>query len=516
VVVSVVADNSHFRRSRYDHYHEGVKRPPGILPVLPVDRTSASPLYRQLYEGYRDAILERRLRPGQRLPSTRSLASELGISRIPVLSAFEQLLAEGYFESRVGAGTFVATSLPDEPEAPASRAAGRETAAGRGRRLVSREPAVLLRKLPEPWLGGSGAFRMSEVAVERFPFQVWSSLMSRHSRNPSRSLLKYGDPLGFRPFRESMATYLRTTRGVRCEADQILVVSGSQQAFHIAARVLLDPGSQVWVEEPGYGGAQDVLRLAGAHVVPVPVDDEGLDVATGIARCPRPRAVYVTPSHQYPLGMTMSASRRLKLLDWAHGSGAWILEDDYDSEYRYESLPIPALSGLDRDSRVVYIGTFSKVLFPALRVGYLVVPADLVRRFAAVREAMDIFPPTLYQAVLADFIDQGHFARHLRRMRQLYRERRSVLVEALRNELGPSTPVLGDRAGVHLTVGLPKTSRDLEIALRAAQHGLWVMPLSSCHLGKAPRQGLVLGYGGTRTEEIPNAVRRLAQLYGCI
>ena len=254
--------------------------------------------------------------------------------------------------------------------------------------------------------------------------------------------MKYGDPLGFRPFRESLATYLRTTRGVRCEADQILVVSGSQQAFQIAARVLLDTGSQVWVEEPGYGGARDVLRLAGAHLVPVPVDDEGLDVATGIARCPRPRAVYVTPSHQYPLGMTMSAARRLKLLDWAHGSGAWILEDDYDSEYRYESLPIAALQGLDRDSRVVYIGTFSKVLFPALRVGYLVVPADLVRRFAAVREATDIFPPTLNQAVLADFIDQGHFARHLRRMRQLYRERRSVLVQALREELGASTPVL--------------------------------------------------------------------------
>jgi GntR family transcriptional regulator / MocR family aminotransferase len=487
-----------------------VKRPPqGILPVIPVDRASGSPLYRQLYQGYREAILERRLRPGQRLPSTRSLARELGISRIPVLGAFEQLVAEGFVESRVGAGTFVAGSLPDEQEAPAGRTPGRPAAARRGRRVVSGGPDVLLRRPPEPWFAGSGAFRMSEVAFERFPFQVWSSLMSRHSRNPNRRLLKYGEASGFPPFRESLAAYLRTTRGVRCEADQVLVVSGSQQAFQLAARVLLDPGSRVWVEEPGYGGARDVLRLAGAQLVAVPVDDEGLDVAAGIARCPRPRAVYVTPSHQYPLGMTMSAARRLKLLDWANRSGAWILEDDYDSEYRYESQPIAALQGLDRDSRVVYIGTFSKVLFPALRVGYLVVPADLVRRFAAVREAMDIFPPTLGQAVLADFIDQGHFARHLRRMRHLYRERRSVLVEALRKELGASTPVLGDRAGVHLTVGLPRGARDVEIAHRAARHGLWVMPLSSAYLGRAPRQGLVLGYGGTRTQDIPEAVRRL-------
>jgi GntR family transcriptional regulator / MocR family aminotransferase len=488
-----------------------MKGPPqGILPVIPADRASGSPLYRQLYQGYREAILERRLRPGQRLPSTRSLARELGISRIPVLGAFEQLVAEGFVESRVGAGTFVAGSLPDEQKAPAGGGPPRRLAtARRGRRVASGGPEVLLRRPPEPWFAGSGAFRMSEVAFERFPFQVWSSLMGRHSRNPSRSLLKYGEAFGFRPFRESLAAYLRTTRGVRCEAQQILVVSGSQQAFQLAARVLLDTGSRVWVEEPGYGGARDILRLAGALLVPVPVDDEGLDVAAGIARCPRPRAVYVTPSHQYPLGMTMSAARRLRLLDWAHTSGSWILEDDYDSEYRYESQPIAALQGLDRDSRVVYIGTFSKVLFPALRVGYMVVPPDLVRRFAAVREAMDIFPPTLCQAVLADFIDQGHFARHLRRMRQLYRERRSVLVEALRKELGASTPVLGDRAGVHLTIGLPRSGRDVEIARRAARHGLWVMPLSSCYLGRAPRQGLVLGYGGTRTEEIPDAVRRL-------
>jgi GntR family transcriptional regulator/MocR family aminotransferase len=482
---------------------------PGILPVIAVDRTAAKPLHRQIYEGYREAIIERRLRGGQRLPSTRSLAAELQISRIPVLNAFEQLLAEGYFESRVGAGTFVASSLPDElsmadPGGIASMGAARP-----GRRVVSRGPAALLQREPEPWLQGWGAFRVSQPAVNHFPFEVWSSLTARHSRNPSRSMLLYGDPMGYRPFREAVAEYLRTSRAVRCEADQIMVTSGSQQGLEISVRVLLDPGSEVWVEEPGYSGARDVLTMAGARLVPVPVDDQGLDVAAGIARCPQARAAHVTPSHQYPLGATMSASRRLQLLDWAQRSGAWILEDDYDSEYRYESQPVAALQGLDRDSRVIYIGTFSKVLFPALRLGYVVIPADLVARFAAVRDAMDIFPPSLYQAVLADFIAEGHFGRHIRRTRQLYRERRSTLVGALRDELGGKLPALGSEAGMHLVAALPAGSPDQRISAQAARQGLWAMPLSACYLGEPVRSGLVLGYGGTEVAEIPHAVRRL-------
>jgi len=482
------------------------KAPVGILPVIAVDKTSARPLYRQLYEGYREAIVEHRLRAGQRLPSTRSLAAELGISRISVLSAFEQLLAEGYFESHVGAGTFVARSLPDEGVRVGG--ADRRTKARAGRRVLSRAPPLGLKR-PEPWLEGSGPFRTSETDIDHFPFHVWSSLVARHCRNPVRSLLRYGGPMGWGPFREAIAAYLRTARAVRCEADQVMVVSGSQQALQVSARVLLDPGSPVWVEEPGYGGAREALAMSGARLVPVPVDDEGLDVAAGMARCPKARAAHVTPSHQYPLGMTLSASRRLKLLDWALVSGAWIIEDDYDSEYRYESLPIAALQGLDRDSRVVYIGTFSKVLFPALRVGYMVIPRDLVPRFAAVRETMDIFPPTLFQAALTDFINEGHFARHLRRTRQLYRERRSVLVDAIRSELGARVQVMGDQAGMHLVAALSHKSRDREIAIRAAREGLWVMPLSSCYLGEPSRRGLVLGYGGTDAAEISAAVRRL-------
>ena len=347
----------------------------GIVPLLALDRAAAKPLYRQLYEGFREAILAGRLEAGQRLPSTRGLAAELQISRLPVLTAFEQLLAEGYFESRAGDGTFVARSLADPRRGSGRRAAGRTPArmeiAARapGRRRQSGVAARTSGTVVQGW----GPFRVSQIAVDHFPLQVWSSLVARHGRNPRPSQMLYGDPMGDLRFRETLAAYLRTSRGVHCEAGQILVTSGSQHALTIASRVLLDPGDEVWVEEPGYPGARDALAIAGARLVPVPVDGEGLDVAAGVAVSPQARAAYVTPSHQYPLGATLTASRRLQLLDWAQRSGAWILEDDYDSEYRYESQPIAALQGLDRDARVIYIGTFSKVLFPALRVGYLVV-----------------------------------------------------------------------------------------------------------------------------------------------
>jgi GntR family transcriptional regulator/MocR family aminotransferase len=478
-----------------------------IVPLLALDRAAAKPLYRQLYEGFREAILAGRLGAGQRLPSTRSLAGELQISRLPVLTAFEQLLAEGYFESRTGAGTFVARALAEPRPAPG----GRNPPALPGPRTAGANPGLPLGR-QEPWLGGLGAFRVSQMAVDQFPLQVWAGLVARHGRNPRASQMLYGDPMGDRRFRETLAAYLRTSRGVRCEAGQILVTSGSQHALALAARVLLDPGDEVWMEEPGYQGARDALATAGARLVPVPVDAEGLDVAAGAALSPRARAVYVTPSHQYPLGATLTASRRLQLLDWARRSGAWILEDDYDSEYRYESPPVAALQGLDRDARVIYIGTFSKVLFPALRVGYLVVPADLVERFAAMRAAVDDFPSTLYQAVLADFLAEGHFARHLRRMRRLYRERRGALVEALRSELGEAVQVLGEGAGMHLAAVLGEGSQDRRLAERAAREGLWAMPLSACYLGEPSRAGLVLGYGGTGVPEILDGVRRLARL----
>lgn len=490
--------------------------PRGVVPVVAVDPESATPLYRQIYEGYREWVVDGRLRPGERLPSTRRLAEELGVSRLTVSNAFDQLLAEGYCETRAGAGTFVAASLPEDLVVP-GEGAGRAPSPVSGPRRVAGGAVAELVRTPFA-RGGSGAFSVGAMAAERFPFQVWSSLVCRQARRLGPDEVRYGPVTGLASLQSAIAGYLRTARGVRCEPEQVMVASGSQQALDLAVRVLLDPGSPVWVEEPGYWGAWDVLKVAGARLVPVPVDAEGLDVAAGIARAPEAGAVFVTPSHQFPLGVTMSASRRLRLLDWAGHSGAWIIEDDYNSEYRYESQPITALQGLDRDARVIYVGTFSKVLSPALRIGYLVLPADLVDRFAAVRGAMDISPPPFVQAVLADFLAEGHFARHLRRMRKLYRERRGVLVDSLRSELGGELEIQGEKAGLHLVVRLPEGCDDRAVSDRAAAAGLRALALSSCYAGPGGRPGLVLGYGGVSREEIPRAVQRLLSLcreWGC-
>ena len=482
--------------------------------MIVVDRKSAKPLYLQIYDGYRSAIVERRLRSGQQIPSTRSLASELGVSRFPVLNAYAQLLAEGYFESRVGVGTIVSTSLPEQA-APGKPAGAPPVATSSGPRPTSRKAKILPpTKLP-PWALRPGAFGIGEVASDHFPLHIWSNLVARHGRNMTARSFNYGDPMGSVVFREMIASYLRSSRSLRCEAEQIMVVSGSQQALELSATVLLDRESRVWLEEPSYRLTRSVLALAGCHVVPVPVDNDGLNVAAGIRLSPRARAAFVSPSHQYPLGVTMSASRRLQLLDWAQSSGSWIIEDDYDSEYRYESLPIASLQGLDTHDRVIYIGTFSKVMFPSLRLGYLVLPLDLIERFASIRRAMDIGPPLFYQDVLADFIGEGHFGRHIRRMRGLYRERRSTLAEHLEKELGSSIEILGGEAGMHLTITLQNGINDMEIAERAAVEKLWTWPLSPSYLGK-PEQGLILGYGGTAVAEIPRAVRKLRDIIAAV
>ncbi|MGD0295653.1 MAG: PLP-dependent aminotransferase family protein [Bryobacteraceae bacterium] len=486
------------------------KVPSGIVPVIAVDRKASEPLHRQIYNAYRTAILDRRLRPGQRIPSTRSLAFELGVSRFPVLNAYAQLLAEGYFESRVGAGTVVSGSLPEQFTSSRPTGARLLTASSVARPVSRRSSILRLERVP--WMQGWGAFSVGQVAFDHFPLQVWSNLVARHCRKMSARSFHYGDQMGSPAFRETIASYLRIARSLRCEAQQIMIVSGSQQALEISARVLLDPGDRVWVEEPGYRYARDVFALAGCHLVPVPVDKEGLDVAAGIRQCRKARAAFVTPSHQFPLGETMSASRRLQLLDWAQKTGSWIIEDDYDSEYRYESSPIASLHGLDSNSSVIYVGTLSKVLFPSLRLGYVVIPPGLVDRFLTIRRAMDLGPPSFHQEVLADFISEGHFARHIRRMRLLYHERRSALADSIRKELGSMVEVHGSEAGMHLTVTLPARSRDLEIAERAARQKLWIWPLSPAYLGEVSRPGFILGFGGTPAEEIPAAVRKLRNL----
>ena len=484
------------------------KTPSTIWPVIAVDRNAAKPLHKQIYDAYRAMVVDGNVGPGQRIPSTRALAVELKISRIPVLTAYAQLLAEGYFEARTGAGTFVCDSLPGHLS---PRDGGREHAGGdmSASRSLSRRASLLPRLERRPWLGGFGAFSISEPAFDEFPFQVWSRLVMRHCRSLSLAGLHYGNPLGFGPLREAICAYLRTSRAVRCDPHQVMIVNGSQQALEITTRVLLDEGSPVWIEEPGYWLAQHILTGAGCRPIPVPVDQEGLQVEIGIKSCRRAKAAFVAPSHQYPLGATMSASRRLQLLDWAHSVGAWIIEDDYDSEYRFGSMPIASLQGLDRNSRVIYIGTFSKTLFPSLRLGFVVIPNDLVERFAAVRYGIDISPPHFFQAVLTDFMREGHFARHIRRMRQLYAERRAALVDAIEEEFSSSLRITGAEAGMYLSVILPKGLRDQELAARAARQRLWLQPLSTAYLGAPRRQGFVLGFGSTATRDMPKAVRAL-------
>jgi GntR family transcriptional regulator/MocR family aminotransferase len=487
--------------------------PHATLPIFNIDRASPFPLHKQIYDGYRAAILRGDLRAGQQILSSREFASELRVSRFPVLNAYAQLLAEGYLESRIGAGTFVSASLPEQQMSVAV-SAGHATPAPSGPRPVSRRSALYPSFPNSAHLRGWGAFGVHQPAFDHFPFAIWASLVARHSRNPHVSAIHRIDPRGAERFRSAICDYLRTARGVKCSPDQILVVSGSQQALDITARVLFDPGNSVLVEEPGYTLQRHVLTASGCRVIPVPVDRDGMDVASGIKRAPRARAAFVTPSHQYPLGSTMSASRRIQLLNWAHNAGAWIIEDDYDSEFRYESLPISSMHGLDLNARVIYIGTFSKVLFPSLRLGYMVIPPDLIDRFIAVRYTMDIFPPYVHQEVLADFILEGHFTRHIRKMRQVYKEKRTILIDCLAREFPPERgfEVHGVEAGMHLAITLPPGLIDIEIAAHAVHSRLWLYPLSPTYLGKPPRHGFILGFGSTLPAQIPRAVRLMRSL----
>jgi len=482
-----------------------------VPSFIPFDRTSCRPFYKQIYDGYRAAILSGRLQPGQRLPSTRALAVELKISRLPVINAYEQLLHEGYIEGKIGAGTYVKDSIPDELAAPVlvSDSAGRPGGPPRSSRMARADSRGKNMSVEKELLG---PFRVSLPALDHFPHQVWSRLVSRHAKNLSADLMAYGDPAGHLPLREAIAKYLRAARAVNCETRQILIVSGSQMALQICAMALLTPRDAACIEEPGYPGARYALRSTGATLIPIALDGEGIRVEEIASRGKKVRVVYVTPSHQYPLGLSMSASRRLELLDWAQQRRSWIVEDDYDSEYRYASRPIGALQGMDTNSRVIYIGTFSKVLFPSLRLGYVVAPPLLLNKFIRVRETLDLFSPTLYQLVLTDFLQEGHFARHLRRMRSVYLRRRNALVEGLGRHLGELLKPCNADAGLHLSAFLPQGMDDLEIVRRIAQREISASPLSACYMSRRPKSGLILGFGGSDESQIGPAVQTLSKI----
>ena len=471
-----------------------------------VDRGGGIPIHRQIREGLRRAILEGRLRPGQRIPSTRSLATDLGVSRLPVLSAYEQLLHEGYLVGRTGSGTFVSEAVPDDMLRPVSpNAHARHGPAARRRAGVARSASSV-------WNYPAVPFQVGLPALDLFPQAAWKKIMLKHVKAETPDLLSYTDPAGLADLRSSIADHIRSARAVRCEAEQVLIVSGSQAALRIAAAALLAPGDRVAIEEPGYFGAHRALASGGAELVPVPVDGEGLNVGALRRRGARIRAVYVTPSHQYPLGVTMSAPRRFALLEWAADRKAWILEDDYDSEFRHVSRPIGALQGIDARDRVIYIGTFSKALCPGVRLGYIVVPPELWDRFYQARLGFDIFTPTLYQRALAEFLHRGHFARHLRRMRSAYLERRDALLRGLARHCGDSLTIHNSDAGLHVTALLREGIDDRELVARLGRRGLAALPLSTSYLGTARQQGLLLGFGCTTSQRLLDSTRVVGEL----
>lgn len=481
--------------------------------ITKLDPLSAVPLYRQIYDELRSAILTGRLCARTRLPSTRRMAAELNISRNTIVNAYEQLLAEGYVEGEIGSGTYVTGTLPEEllnarasnGETNSSVTCNRELSQ-RGRLLASRPASVAnLQHAFRP-------FRPGTPAIDEFPIKIWLNLIWKRWRRPDIELLGYGKAAGYQPLREAIATYLKSSRGVSCTADQVIIVAGSQQALDLAARVLLDPGDYALTEDPGYLGAQNALLGNSVNVISVPVDNEGIEINEGERLCSGAKLVYVTPSRQFPLGVTMSLARRLALLEWARRSGAWILENDYDCEYRYAGYPLTALQGLDKHGRVIYIGTFSKVMFPALRLGYMVVPPNLVDSFSSARALIDLNSPTTEQAVLADFISEGHFARHVLRMRKLYAERQAVLVESAAREFAGMIDLPPSEAGMHLIGWLPPNANDYEISQLTLGHGIELPPLSAYSTRPLLRSGLLFGYSALKEVEIRDNIQKLAKL----
>ena len=467
-------------------------------------RPAGQTLTTWLYGELRRAILDGRLATGTRLPASRDFAAQHGLSRGTIVSVFERLQAEGYLSSRVGSGTSV-----------------NRLAAVHEARIQHRTPPAYIRRAaaayvrPKPWTNlataqGLRPFGMRDAAFDKFPAQLWGSLAAKRARSFAAWLRTEDDGRGYRPLREAITHYLSVSRGVRCSPDQVLITSGIQQALDLVARVLLKPGEPVWMEDPGYFGASIAFGTVGARIIPVPVDEQGLNVAAGIKLCQRARGAYVTPAHQFPLGMTLSLERRMALLAWASRSGAFIIEDDYDSEYRFEGRPVPALQGLDESSNVILVGSFSKLLFPSLRLGYVIAPVALIDLFRAFRYRTDFRNLSLDQGVLADFITAGHLGRHLSRMRNLYASRLAALLDGGHRYLRGLLQISDVRAGLY-TVGFLANGMDSWQAEKAAAvHGVEVIALDRYTLSRPDPQGLLLGFGAFDESAIRTGLLQLA------
>ena len=485
-----------------------MSRAPGWaeLYAWQVERDNATPIFRQVYLQVRAAILSRTLAPGTRLPSTRALAARLRVARASVVSAYEQLLAEGYLDGRVGSGTYISADLPEPLE---RRPVTRGGAAARQPQLPA--PALRLERMRQA-TGESETrpFAMGRCRLDASTAEAWRRLSQRALRTVGAAHLGYTDARGLPELRAALCDYLRAARAVRCEPEQLIVTAGTQQGVDLAIRVLFQPGDEAWVEDPGYPPSRAALAAAGVRTRPVPVDGQGLDVAAGRRAAPRARAAFVTPSNHYPLGVVLSMPRRLEMLAWARETGAWIVEDDFDSEFRYAGRPLASLQGLDDGERVIYVGTFNKVLFPGLRLGFVVVPRPLLRAMVNARHLSDRHPPSLTQAVAAEFMRQGHFTSHLRRMRQAYCDQRDTLVRELARRAGAEVDVESPDHGMHVVAYLRQERADVEAERAAAVRGVIARAISPLYVQAAPRSGLMLGFTGFAPDVIVQAAARLA------
>jgi GntR family transcriptional regulator/MocR family aminotransferase len=485
-------------------------RPGGAALWTPLlDRQAPLPVSRQLAAACRAAIAEGILGAGARLPSTRALAAELGLARSTIVAVFEQLAAEGYIAAQPGSGYFVPAGFLDTKpridrgnvEPPTARSISRPISR---QGALLRELTLLVRTPPRP-------FELGHADIDARLVATWKRLASRVLSGRSRLNWDYGDPQGDPALRQAIADYLGAARGVRCRPEQIVLTSGTQQGLSLAVRVLLNPGEAACVEDPCYRATIDILRTAEARIVPVAVDAHGLDIS---AMRPQegapPRLVYTTPSRQYPLGMAMPLPRRMALLAWAEASGAWIVEDDYESEFQRPAQMLPSLQGLDQAGRVIYLGTFSKLVFPALRLGYAVLPEDLVRPFTAARHLADRQSSSLLQAIMTEFMLGGHFARHLKLMRGIYAERQGFLIEQAALRLGGRLDIRPQGCGMYLTAALPSGWPDHAVAAELAAAGVGALPLSALTLATPRPPALVLGYAGHSEAAIGRAIERMA------
>lgn len=475
-----------------------------------LDRGSDLPLYQQVAAHLRNQILDGRLAAGTRLAGSRLLAAELGCSRAIVLTAFDLLYSEGYLHSVPRGGVEVAAIAR-----PSGRGAPQPEAGIDGEWLSEAWRSVL--DTGYEFDPGS-PFSPGTPDISEFPFDVWSRLLRQTWGNPPSSACIDMPPLGWRPLREATAEYLGTVRGLICEPEEVAITSASSGALNLCSRMLLNPGDEVWVEEPGFIEARWSLRAAGAKLVPVPVDDKGLIVAEGIRRAPRAKLAVVTPSHQFPLGIPMALERRQELLEWTNRQGGWIIEDDYNSEFRHRGSMTASLKSLDRSGRVIYLGTFSKVMFPSLRIGYLVAGPRFIEAFGRGRARIDVHPAGTAQLALPRFLRDGHLLRYLRRMRKVYADRQTAVLDAVDRLMGADLEVMSQRAGLHLTVlfrpAMTARISDREVSRRSRGTPHFVQPLSQCYLGEPDRQGLVLGYGRLRAEEAFPRLSALAALIG--